>query len=408
MTSTGTSEVCGKHVTVLAAHFMPEVGYQEVELACAFRRLGARVSVVASTCVSPGSRKIVLERYSAGRSEHRGICIERIPPILEIGPNVVCRGIDRILHGLNPDACVLIGAGKLFGVGAFASYTRAKRIAVFQENSEDGRSRRKNTLRGRLKNSASTVLKRRVYARAVHAADRVVFNVPETCAILSHWLGPATEADLRRKGCRLRLGFDPATFYFDAASRETMRRRLCIGDNAFTIGTCTRATREKGIERIVDAVARIRASGHNVIYALAGVFDDEYGRELRAWIEKSHAKYVRLLPALAHDEMRQFFCALDIGVWPQAAITIQQAMGTGLPIVLKSVQSVSHLLEEGVTGWYLSKEENWSDGLSRAVIELGSMRDVERVAARRTSETRNLEYLSYDAIAEEMVAGLLR
>ena len=99
--------------------------------------------------------------------------------------------------------------------------------------------------------------------------------------------------------------------------------------------TCTRATAKKKLEEVMSAVSGLRAQGVAVRYVLAGLLEDEYGARLREYAaaQPDPSAFV-LLPVLGHTEMRKLFSACDLGFWPQAAITIQQAMGTGLPVVL--------------------------------------------------------------------------
>src|SRR5207244_7969164 len=103
-----------------------------------------------------------------------------------------------------------------------------------------------------------------------------------------------------------------------------------------------------------DVVSRLRRRGLALRYVLAGLLDDDFGQSLRRLVaEQADPSAFLLSPMLGHDEMRVVFSAADLGFWPRAAITIQQAMGTGLPVVLRDMPNVSHLLTSGENGWYV-------------------------------------------------------
>jgi glycosyltransferase involved in cell wall biosynthesis len=256
-----------------------------------------------------------------------------------------------------------------------------------------------------MKAVAHRLVKQPAYRRVVRHADRVILNVPETQEIVRPWLGSEEQEELRRKAVQLRLGFDPAVFFFDPGERSAWRSEHGISSDELVLVTCTRATPSKRLEDVIDAVSRLRGHGHALRYALSGLLDDSYAQTLRAHAARQpEPDAFLLLPLLDHDGMRVLFSGCDLGFWPQAAITIQQAMGTGLPVVLRDRPTVSHLLKPGVNGWYGRSDESTEQLVAPALSALGdrSGGDTERSA----TAALNREYLSYDGIAVEMLSGL--
>lgn len=399
------SPLAGTRVAIVCGHFSPEIGYQEVDLAKAFVRLGAQVRVVTTTRPSRNARAVVRAEYPSGVSRAHGYEIVRLLPRLALGPNVLgCKTLP-IVRDFGPDHVVLVGPGKMFGLDLFSSEKPPwRRIAIVQDNSEDGRSRGGRRWSRATKGVAHRLLKRPAYRRVVRGADRVVLNVPETREIISAWLTPTDRDRLARTGRELRLGFDPETFYFDLAEREGWRRRHSVGDDQMLLVTCTRATAEKKLEEVMNAVSGLRAQGVAVRYVLAGLLEDEYGARLRAYAasQPDPSAFV-LLPVLGHTEMRQLFSACDLGFWPQAAITIQQAMGTGLPVVLRNRPSVSHLVVTGRNGWYVQPHQDLAQAIAKAIEDLRVPTSGNRLGQRRARADFNLNCLSYDEIALEIV-----
>ncbi len=385
---------------------MPEIGYQEVDLTTAFCRLNADVTVITSTMVSPGSRKIVTKCYESGESNFRNAKIVRFAPDFSFGPNVYSSRVTALLERIQPDFCILMAPGKIFGTKAFCRFLGGRRISIFQENSEDGRSQGVGSFKGGVRYWLDRFVRWPTFSRVVLASDRVVCNVPETKHLLRQWLTADAIKALGYRGVDLRLGFDPQQFFFSADERSKRRRMLHVADDEILVATCTRATRGKRLEAVMDEVHNLRKAGLPVRYVLAGVMDDQYGTELRKY---AAARFddgsVQCLSVLSHDDMSGFCSAADIGLWPQAAISIQQAMGTGLPIVLHGRGSVSHLLQHGVNGWYVHDGDNWNSQLLPAVKYLMSLSIYERARFRSETIRINSSYLSYDKVALEMISG---
>ena len=394
----------GTRVAVVSGNFSPEIGYQEVDLAAAFRRLGAGVLVVTSTRPSRNAQAVVHGAYPAGLTQTPGYAIVRLEPRLVVGTNVLGCKVLPVIEDFAPCHVVLVGPGKLFGLDLFASESAPwTRIAILQDNSDDGSSDGPGAKR-LLRAAVHRVIKRRAYRRVVRNADRVVLNVPETRDIVSKWLNGRDCERLSAKVIELRLGFDPETFFFDLEGRRRWRDEHEIDDEEILLVTCTRATPEKRLERIVDAASRLRGRGLAVRYVLAGLTEDDYARRIRDRVTQldDPGGYV-LLPTLRHDEMRQLFSACDLGFWPRAAITIQQAMGTGLPVVLRNTLSVRHLVKRGRNGWYVESHETFEQVLQEAVASLHRHTAPERNDDRQATAAVNRDYLSYDKIALEMV-----
>jgi glycosyltransferase involved in cell wall biosynthesis len=400
------SVLSDKRVAIVCGHFAPEIGYQEVDLARAFTRLGARVRVVTSTKVSPSARAIVRSEYPRGLAEAEGYEILRLAPPLTVGPNVLGCKVEPAVADFGPDYVILVGPGKLFGLELFSSESSWRRIAVMQDNSE-AVPRTSSAWRIQMRAVAHRLVKRPAYRRVVRNADRIILNVPETREIVESWLEPREREILALKGLELRLGFDHDTFFFRPGTRREWRDLHGVGEDEFVLVTCTRAMPQKRLEDVISAVSRLRAQGVALRYVLAGLLGDSYATRLRELAAaQPEPRSFLLLPVLQQSEMRDMFCACDLGFWPQAAITIQQAMGTGLPVVLRRRPTVSHLLTPGRNGWYVGSHERLEQTLRAALGSLSALSVGERLTRRKGIAEFNRSYLSYDVIAAEMVDGL--
>jgi glycosyltransferase involved in cell wall biosynthesis len=404
-----TGELAGKRVAIVCGHFSPEIGYQEVDLARTCTRLGALVRVVTSNRVSGNARFAVeVREYAAGASTVDGYELVRVRPALSVGANLLgCRTLPLISE-FSADVVILVGPAKLFGIDLFKSATaRWRRIAIVQDNSDDGR-KRGGPLWTRWGRSAfHGAVQRPAYRSVVRNADRIVLNLPETREIVRAWLRPSERRAFDRKAVDLKLGFDPLVFFLDRAARSSWRAAHGIGDDEIVLATCTRATPDKRLETIVDAVSAARSQGAALRCVLAGLLDDRYGNTVRAHVRRQRdpAAFV-LLPMLRHAEMRELFSACDLGYWPRPAITIQQAMGTGLPVVLWHKPNLSNLVTPEKNGWYLEPDDTLAGGIVRAARSIALSSPNARLDARRKIQDFNHAHFSYERLLLKILSDL--
>lgn len=234
----------------------------------------------------------------------------------------------------------------------------------------------------------------------------MVLNHAETKSILLAQLRPIEREEFAGKALELTLGFDPAEFFFDVSDRDGKRAALGIAPEETVLVTCTRVNRRKNLERVIALVSGFVARGLPVRYVIVGFLGDEYEAQLKAFIAAQPRPELFLcFPFLGHDEIRKMYCAADVGIWLKAAISIQEAMGTGLPVVLEDREIVGHLVEPGVNGWYFAPDQ-LEQALAGALDTLSREGVAERSRRRRRLVEANAARLSYDSIGQRMIDGL--
>jgi glycosyltransferase involved in cell wall biosynthesis len=393
-------------VALGAGHFMPEVGYQEVYLARAYSRLGHVVRVFTSDRISPSARGFLARRrYEPGLTHDAedGYSVLRLPARVEARSIVLARGLKRAVDEFDPDVVLALGVGKLFPTSLFRDRpTRRYRLAaLFADNSDfwdfTSTALAARSVRSKL---SQRLLKDIAYRRAVRCADRVCAQTPETKEIVGSSLSPRLRRVLEEKHVLLPLGYDPGEFSFSAEERVLGRAELGLDPDECLFVTCTRVNAKKSLEHVIDATSSLRARGYPVRYVIAGLLADDYGRALESYIEQQLDPSVfHWLPFLDHQRMRRLYCSADVGVWRKAAISIQEAMGTGLPLLLESKPSVAHLVEDGVNGWHFDAD-GFDEAMRRAYAE-AHLRPREQIAAN------NAARLSYDVIAQRLLDSVL-
>jgi glycosyltransferase involved in cell wall biosynthesis len=398
-------------IALVSGHFTPELGYQEVYLARSFVRLGHHVRVFTSTSISPTARRVVREPYQPGLTADAdaGFEVLRLRSRISVSANVLAPGLRAAVMAFGPDIVLIIGLAKLYPGSLLCEEiaARAAIVTVFGDARDYvDASTPGLRLRFFLQRLLFQLVKRPLYRRAVRFSRRLVMNHAETARIILEQLRPEEQALFRERSVDLTLGYDPGEFYFRSEDRDAVRERLGVAPNEVLLVTCTRVNRRKNLESVVALVSRLATEGIRVRYLIAGFLQDSYEADFRAYVARQPEPALFLcLPFLGHDETRKIYCAADVGIWLKAAISIQEAMGTGLSVVLEDREIVCHLVEHGVNGWYFAPGR-LGETLRAVLEELSRESPGQRAARRQNVLARNEARLSYDSLARRMIEGL--
>ncbi len=369
-------------ISIISAHFSPQLGYQENCIAKSLKRLGNEVSVITTTFISPRYRKI-LKPFKTGEYLHEGYRIIRLSTLLRLRQTVIPSGMKKVLYKIHPDVLICIGITKFMPLPAiyFARKNKTKVISIF----------------GNLKKHYSLFFKKFLYKLlkekwenfAIKNSDRIILTTPETFEILSH--------KLRNKDYKiLPLGFDGERFYYSEEIRKIERKKLNLKDD-FVFINATTHTPEKKLDKMLDKMFEIMKENSKVKMIMTGFVNSSYSKFLRRKIEESGFKSRFLLyPFVSQRELFILFNIADCGIWTQECITIQQAMGTGLPVIVPYDKATSHLVKEGKNGFYYKDFDNLAERMKKIC---------ERHFDRNEIEKFN-QFLNYDRIVVKMLEGL--
>lgn len=387
---------------------MPEIGYQETYLARAYSRLDYKVRVFSSTAISPTGKKILKEDYETGLTVEPkyGYEVERLPISINLNSKIIANGLAETVKTYQPDYIVIIALAKLFPIKVLSTkYDGAKKIAVFGDAGEYlDRSTASKRFKALFHEVISKNLKKQLYTRAVKECDRIILNLSETESFFRELLTPSATKIFEKKKKNLTLGFDPDNFYFDENERKEIRKELNIPEKDIVVITSTRVNRQKRLEEVITRISQMKDAGSNVRYIIIGFLGDDYEKELKAFIKKQkHPEIFYCLGFLDHETIRKYYNASDLGLWLKAAISIQEAMGTGLKVILENKEVVSHLLTHGVNGWYYEKGK-LTDGLKDAINS--SLINPSTIQERKKIVDLNSNWLSYDTIAKKIIDDL--
>ena len=167
----------------------------------------------------------------------------------------------------------------------------------------------------------------------------------------------------------VRNGLDLDRFPFverPARTADRPARLLAVG----------RLVEKKGFEHVVEAVARLRAEGHDVTAEIAG--DGPLAADLRRRIEEHGlTEHVHLLGPITQAEVAELLGTRDVFVAPFVVgsdgnadglpTVLLEAMARGLPCVAADVTAVGEVVKTGETGWLVPTGD--TAALTAAVAE---------------------------------------
>ncbi|MDX2173150.1 MAG: glycosyltransferase family 4 protein [Bacteroidota bacterium] len=389
-------------IGVVSAHYMPEIGYQEVHLAKAYARLGHTVKVFTSTASVNLGGDIANLNYKKGVSidTKYNYEIERLPS-LSFKSKALPFGLKRSVAAFKPDVLVILGVAKIFPAALLSKhfFGNVKIVSVYGDAKEYlDRGTFQQKIKTAIHEFGYSTIKYPLYRKAIKYGDKLILNIPETNQLFLDFLKGKDKVNFESKKVMLNLGYDPDEYYFKNEDRISVRKELNIKDDEIVIITSTRVNKRKNLEQIIQLVSKLNVLGKKVTYIIVGFLGDEYEQELKLFINKQpFPNAFKCFPFLNAKEIRKLYCAADAGMWLKVAISIQEAMGTGLPVILENKSSVNHLIEDGKNGWFFTKD-TFNDIIEKVVNLLS-----ENNTNREQLTTNNAKMLSYDVIAKKIL-----
>lgn len=389
-------------IIIVIGYFHEHTGYQEVNLARAFSSLGYDVIVLTSTRANPVFTDEMLRAYGytrdmpAGLMEADGYQIFRLIPKYEWRHMVYCPNIREMLSRLKPDLLICAAVGQLlpFQATRWKRRTQTKMVTIYGDNWAMYSALPK-PLR-LIKRIIFYFTKGLCYLLANNQADAVICNTPDTIEILR----PLCSG---RAPKLLPLGFNKGDFFADVDLRCLKRKQLALDYRDILIISVGKIVPEKRLEQLVRTVADLHFNQPDLRLLLIGASETNYCQRLCEWITSTPQlkKAVQVLPFLHHKELNAYLNAADIGVWPrQPAVSIQEAMGTGLYSVLPRTNQISHLLREG-SGQYFESTKHGA--LRRSIAEAVDFVKGERWGVREARAEKN-NWLEEQQIAQRLLS----
>lgn len=329
-------------ILLVAGYFDWFSGYQETVLAAALAEL-ADVEVMASDRVSPAfsDEQLALlgvdRWYETGSRQENGVLVTRHASH-EKRSMVWSSTIREAISARPCDLIIQVMPGQIFSAAPTLAANPAPRIALYGDNRAMWSEL--STWQRPVKGAAFALTKGLVYLAVNSRCSKVYAYTPNTQRRLRPFsAGRPLEL--------MPLAYSSRQFYFDQELRTRTRQAHGFGLDDIVIVSAGRLERRKRLEWLVEAFTALAARDPRLQLLLLGADATPYAQELRRRVESSAVgSRIRLEPFGDLATLNAAFNAADLGVWPrQPAITIQQAMGTGLFVLLPDNDTVRHLVE---------------------------------------------------------------
>ena len=385
-------------VLVLAGYFDWFSGYQETGLAAWLSRY-ATTEVVAGNRVSSMFSDAQLaalgisRRYKTGTTEENGVRVTRLSTV-EKRSMVWSTKARAYIESQDYDLIIQVMPGQLLPFAGTLARNRAVRVVLYGDNS--AMWSHLHFSKRVLKGAAFAVSKGVLYAAVNARADQVFGYTPNTVSRLRFFNSGKTMQVLP-------LAFDPERFYFDQRVRAEQRSKLGYTDSNIVVVAAGKIQAKKRLDLLLRATMNLAPRYPELRLLLTGIDESDHAAELARQVADSAllSERVRLIGFVEAQELNRVFNAADIGVWPKMpAITIQQAMGTGLKVAMPENDWVRHLIRPGSGSYFVDGGQDDTSDMERSIAALAEDDDGFDGRVRRAEANA---WLGADRVARSLL-----
>ena len=375
-------------ICLVAGYYLPNSGYLESQLAFVLSELGHRVTVFTSG-LKPFSvpRSLVNKMQKRESRSESCVTVVELPPLVKFRAHFFSKGLCRAVNLGRFDLILVIGVGQCFGVPALSAEhwngSLPKKIAVFGDNEAQ---EVKHGFKRFLKKYIFNLTKAPLYRFVCRRSDFVYATTENGRS----WISENFCVN-HHKAKLLPLSYDRKQFYFSESLRVRVREELEVEDGRKIYIFSGKITEKKRVSELVDLLGSSMSQGD--LFLIVGDDEQKESKRIRELAERQAeiVGEIRFMGQCTQLELNMYFNAADIGIWHrQPAISIQQALGTGLFCVLPSNSYVNHLLCEETGAYFRDKDMGH---LSRVLNDVATRVTLD-VNARRSREQVNRKFSS--------------
>jgi glycosyltransferase involved in cell wall biosynthesis len=194
------------------------------------------------------------------------------------------------------------------------------------------------------------------------------------------------------------LGADAKLFERDERIRKRTRKMLGIEEDDVLYVYSGKLKKDKGLEILVDAFAKlVRSCRKAKLLIIGNGASDFVNRIWRRVLSYGIGENFILHDFVLHSELPNFYSAADIAVWPGSpSISIQEAIASGLPVIVKKSGHTVHLLKYN-NGFSFSSADELYVCMEKLYRNIG-LRKRMSVMSRRLAQ----DELDWAVIAQKM------
>jgi glycosyltransferase involved in cell wall biosynthesis len=355
-------------------YFQPEFGYHEYYVPREQAAKGHEVHLITSDRIFPfhDVANMLADIGSpyrdrmrpVGVSEKDGFTVHRNPARFEtLYDFIVYEGVKETLRRIKPDVVHAHGVWPWGSRQAASLKGELKFKLVLDEHAYATTYDLKRTFRNWLLDREYRTIRAPIGRYTVKRADRIVGVSQEaTDFVKAFYKVPVTT---------IPLGIDHRLFVPDPEARRRVRKDLGLGDE-FVIVTAGRMDKAKKLELFIEALKKV--PDRDVRLIVVGRGDQEYLDALK----RAADERVTFLGFRTPQELSALYSASDLGVWGKASITIREAMGCGLPLLLFDSADMRSLLRWGNGTSVRMDAGAISDEIVRLRSDPGGLKEMSR------------------------------
>lgn len=385
-------------VLIACAYFDWFSSYQEVSIAQALTSI-ADVHILSGNRVNPIFKEAQLEKlgvertYPTGRFIERGVVVERVK-VRELRSMSASLAYFKKARSREYDLVIQVMPGHILSALASWPIGNPARVVLYGDNS--AMYSHLNAGLKTLKRLVFSATKGNVYRVCNFGADRAYGYTPDTLDRVKPFLSGATAR-------LLPLSYDKKTFYFSEELREAERSSLGLRPDESLIVTAGKAKRKKRIDLLVKAFDEIAAADPKVKLLIVGAGSGVGSEDVKKSISDSKfSDRILNRPVVATSELNSIYNASDVGTWPfMPAVSIQQAMGTGIPVAIPMNNIVGHLLLDESAGSFIDPGDKTLNSL---VLALNECLRLPSGPKDRLARSVNNEWLSSQELSKELLS----
>lgn len=175
----------------------------------------------------------------------------------------------------------------------------------------------------------------------------------------------------------------------------------------FIVGCVALFRRRKGVEVLLEAVAKLRSEGRRVLLKLIGGFETEqYEQELRTCVQAHKLADVTSFTGFTDkvlEQMQRIDCLALPSLYGEGLpMVVLEAMSVGTPVIATRSEGITEAIEDGVTGLLVAPGDPLA--LATGIRGLTEAPDRGEALGRRAQE-RQRTVFSEDAMAASVAAG---
>ena len=326
-------------IAQVCAYFQPEFGYDEYYVSKNLVQLGHDVSVVTSDRIYPlknvekllaeiGS-KYTTRKRGVGVSTLDGFTVYRLPSAIELFLDLnLILNMRSTLKKIKPEL-VHCHEPILGGSALAAAHKDLGFKLVVDQHAYATTFQETDSFKNKVVHYQYLILRKRIANYALKRADAIVAVTERTKQFMVDVHGiPADKIEV------VNLGVDEKLFKFDAVARARVRKELGVSEKTPVILTAGRLDPAKKLDQLVKAFKKLRNRLETRL-VIIGTGDEAVEHRLHKLVETlGLGKSVKFIKFVNKSKLAEYYSAADVGFWNKASITIIEAMGCKLPVVI--------------------------------------------------------------------------